>query len=88
MVRNDIVKKIAEITLLSKKEADKIVDTFFNGIIESLKKGDRVELRGLGTFGVKNRASKKARNLKTGETINLSARRVPFFRRGTKLEIL
>ena len=88
MVRDDIVKKVAEVTSLNKKDADRIVDAFFNGIIEALKKGDRVELRGLGTFGVKKRAPRVARNLKTGEAIRLDARTVPFYRCGKELKIL
>lgn len=88
MVRDDILKKIAEVTFLNKKDADRIVDAFFNGIIDNLKKGDRVELRGLGTFGVKKRAERIARNLKTGEEIKLSSRRVPFFRAGKELKTL
>lgn len=88
MVRNDIERRVSKIILLNKRDADKIVETFFNGIIDSLKSGDRVEIRGLGTFGVKKRAERTARNLKTGEEIKLSPRKAPFFRCGKELKIL
>jgi DNA-binding protein HU-beta len=88
MVRDDIVEKVAQVISLNKSDADKVVDAFFNGMIDAVKNGDRIELRGLGTFGMKERAERKARNLKTGEEIKLASRKVPFFRVGKDLKIL
>lgn len=88
MVRSELVDKISQAVNLTRQDAEKIVETIFNGIKESLIRGDRVELRGLGTFGVKTRAPRLARNLKTGQSIPLPPRRVPFFRPGRELKIL
>lgn len=88
MVRSELVEKIARETSLIKKDADRILDTIVDGIKDALTRGDKVELRGLGTFGVKHRASRLARNLKTGETISLPPRRVPFFRPGKELKVI
>ncbi len=88
MVRSELVEKISQVAQLTRLDAEKIVDTIFNGIKEGLIRGDRVELRGLGTFGVKIRAPRLARNLKTGESIPLPPRRVPFFRPGRELKLL
>jgi len=86
MVRADLVRKIKENTVLTAKDADKVVDMVFNSIKEAMIKGERIELRGLGTFGVKQHAARIARNLKTGEAIPLAPRRVPFFKPGKELK--
>jgi len=88
MVRSELIEKVSQVTQLTRQEAEKIVDTIFHAIKEALVRGDRVELRGLGTFGVKVRAPRLARNLKTGESIPLPPRRVPFFRPGRELKAL
>ena len=88
MVRSTLIEKVSQATQLTKKDAERIVETIFGGIKEALVRGDKVELRGLGTFGVKHRAPRLARNLKTWETIPLPPRRVPFFRPGKGLRSL
>lgn len=88
MVRVDLVKKIKESTVLTAKDADKVVDIIFNAIKEAMLKGERIELRGLGTLGVKQHAARIGRNLKTGEAIPLPPRRVPFFKPGKELKII
>lgn len=88
MVRADLVNKIKSNTVLTRREADKVVEVIFNAIKEAMMKGERIELRGLGTFGVKQHKSRTARNLKTGEPIPLPPRRVPFFKPGKELKVI
>lgn len=88
MVRSDIVKKVADDTGLSKKDAEKIIDTILKSIIEYLLKGEKLELRGFGTFVVKQRAGRIARNLKTNENLPLPPRKVISFKPGKKLKIV
>lgn len=77
MTKADIVNKVAEATGITKTETEAVIDGFIITIINALKKGENVDLRGFATFTVKKRKSKIARNPKTGETIELKERYVP-----------
>ena len=79
----DILKKR---TLISAKEARNFCDTFFDAIMESLGSGDRVEIRGFGSFTVKKYKSYTGRNPKTGEKITVPPKKLPFFRVGKELK--
>ena len=63
----------------TKVQAEQVVDTIFNTIVKSLKKGDEVSIAGFGKFSVKLRAAREARNPKTGETVKVSAKKAPKF---------
>ena len=78
----DALKKECRI---SKKEAAAVVDLFFESMSEALAKGDRVEIRGLCTFYVKEYDSYKGRNPKTGESIQVAPKKLPFFKCGKEL---
>jgi len=71
---------------VSKKHAEEIVDFVFDSITECLKKGDEVSIAGFGTFVVKNRKARDARNPRTGETVKVPAMKVPKFRAGKGLK--
>ncbi len=71
---------------ISKKEAATIVDLFFGKISEALAEGDRVEIRGLCSFFVKEYDSYKGRNPMTGETVRVAPKRLPFFKCGKELK--
>jgi integration host factor subunit beta len=70
---------------LSRKDAETAVNTVFESIGESLQVGNRVELRGFGSFGLKERRSREGRNPKTGERVMVDAKRVLFFKAGKAL---
>ena len=80
MTKQDIVDTVAEATGLTKVETEAVMNGVMATIIDSLGRNERVELRGFGTFGVKHRMSKKARNPGTGEAIYLPERHVPTFK--------
>ena len=80
MTKQDIVDTVAEATGLTKVETEAVMNGVMATIIESLGRNERVELRGFGTFGVKHRMPKKARNPGTGEAIYLPERHVPTFK--------
>lgn len=63
----------------TKVQAEQVVDTIFNTIVDSLKKGDEVAIAGFGKFSVKLRAARDARNPKTGETVKVKAKKAPKF---------
>lgn len=67
------------------RDIEKVVDAFFGGISSALIDGDRVELRGFGTFSVKERAARTGRNPRTGASVHVDAKRLPFFKTGKEL---
>lgn len=80
MTKADIVEEIAESTDLNKKEAFVVVDLIIENIKKALSEGDKIELRGFGSFKVKMRKQRTARNPRTGETVDVPAKLVPFFK--------
>jgi integration host factor subunit beta len=70
---------------LIQKDAETIVDTMFNSMIECLAQGERIEIRGFGSFAVKHRDTREGRNPKTGETVHIPAKRMPHFKLGKEL---
>ena len=80
MTKQNIVDIVSEATGLTKVETEAVMNGVMKTIIESLASNDRVELRGFGTFGVKHRMPKKARNPGTGDAIYLPERFVPTFK--------
>ena len=85
MNKTDLVNAVAA-TGLSKKDADAAVKAVFDSITEALKNGEKVQLIGFGTFEVRERAEKEARNPRTGETIKVAATKVPAFKAGQALK--
>lgn len=86
MIRSELVQKIAnENTDLRLEEVEKIVDTFFDSIVEQLAEGGRVELRGFGAFSTRARESRTGRNPRTGEAVSVSAKSVPYFKPGKEM---
>ncbi len=86
MNKADLIENVAEKLDLSKADAGRAVDSVFETITDSLKKGDEVTLVGFGTFKVKHRAARKGRNPKTGEDIQIAAANVPSFKAGKGLK--
>jgi DNA-binding protein HU-beta len=85
MNKSDLVKKVSEVTC-SKKEAEEAVNSVITVITDTLKKGEQVSLVGFGTFSVANRKARMARNIRTGEIINVGAKKVPKFTPGKALK--
>ena len=87
MTKQEIVDNVAAATGLTKVETEAVMNGVMSEIIAALSRNERVELRGFGTFGVKHRLPKKARNPGTGETIYLEERYVPTFKPAKKMRI-
>lgn len=85
MTKSALINLIAQQMELSRKDAESAVNTVFDSICQSLEEGDRVELRGFGSFGLKERRSREGRNPKTGERVTVDAKRVLFFKAGKAL---
>ncbi len=86
MNNSDLVNALKNRTALSAKESKNFCDTFFGAIKESLVKGDRVEIRGFGSFMVKNYKAYTGRNPKSGEKIHVTPKKLPFFKVGKELK--
>ena len=86
MIKSELIQKIAEDNPhLYQRDVERIVSTVFEEITAALSRGDRVELRGFGAFSVKRRDSRMGRNPRTGETVPVPAKSVPFFKTGKEL---
>lgn len=88
MTKADLVDEVARNPVLSKKDAEVIVQAVLDSIVESLKNGGKVELRGFGSFRLRERASRQGRNPKTGEKVFVPAKKVPYFKPGKDLKEL
>ena len=87
MNKSDLITKIAKINPeLYQKDANKIVNVFFNIISSALIKNERIELRGFGIFDVKKREARIARNPKNGEVVAVPTKNMPFFRMGKSMK--
>ena len=86
MNKAELANEIAKKTKLSKAKAWETLNATFESIRSSLKKGQKVSLVGFGSFSVKNRKARIGRNPKTGETIQIKARKVPAFSAGAELK--
>lgn len=86
MIRSELIQKIADDNPhLFQRDVERIVATIFDEITNALANGDRVELRGFGAFSVKKRDARLGRNPRTGESVKVDAKAVPFFKTGKLL---
>ena len=86
MTKSELVASISEKRKdLSKKDIESVVNTIFSSMKNSLARGERIEIRGFGSFTVKHRHSRIGRNPKTGSTVSIPPKRIPFFTVGKEL---
>ena len=86
MIKSELIQKIANANPhLFHRDVERIVNVILDEIVDALARGDRVELRGFGAFTVKHRAPRQGRNPRTGETVAVAEKYVPFFKTGKDL---
>jgi integration host factor subunit beta len=86
MTKSELIEKLSYTAgSLNKKEAEVVVNTIFDSIGDALIDGDRVEIRGFGSFTVRERDAREARNPKSGEIVSIPAKKTPFFKTGKEL---
>ena len=89
MTKAQLIEKVSEqLKVMTKRQTEIIVNTVFNSIKEALAKGDKIEIRGFGSFRLRNRKMRDGRNPKTGTSVVVPAKRVPFFKAGKELKQL
>lgn len=86
MIKSELVQKIADQNPhLFQRDVEMIINAILDEITDALARGDRVELRGFGAFSVKQRDPRMGRNPRTGEAVQVDAKRVPFFKTGKEM---
>lgn len=86
MTKSDLINALAKKNNLTDKQATDIVNLLFDGFTNELKNGGRIEVRGFGSFTVREYGTYKGRNPKTGDTVQVKSKRLPFFRVGLELK--
>ena len=88
MTKAELVERVSDQINLTKKQTEVVVNTVFQSITESLSEGKKVELRGFGSFRIRERNARIGRNPKSGAQVDVPAKRVPFFKAGKELREL
>jgi integration host factor subunit beta len=88
MTKADLIEDVARKTELNRKDSEVIVDTIFEDIVKSLRGGDKIEIRGFGSFRTRHRNSRVGRNPKTGERVDVPAKDIPYFKPSKELKDL
>ena len=86
MTKSDLIERLSIQGKLPRKQAEMVVELIFDSMIEAMKAGDRIEIRGFGSFKVKDYKSYTGRNPKTGESVKVAPKRLPFFKVGKSLK--
>jgi integration host factor subunit beta len=88
MTKAELVEEVSRVSDLTKKHSETIVDTVFQSIVDALQRGEKIELRGFGSFRLRRRQSRKGRNPKTGDKVDVPPKQVPYFKPGKELKDL
>ena len=88
MTKAELVEEVSRVSDLTKKHSEVIVDTVFRSIIDALQRGEKIELRGFGSFRLRQREPRKGRNPKTGDRVDVPPKKVPYFKPGKELKEL
>ena len=88
MTKAELVDEVARSVQLTKKQAEAIVNLVFDSIVDSLRAGEKIELRGFGSFRLRSRKSRMGRNPKTGAKVDVPSKKIPYFKPGKELKEL
>jgi integration host factor subunit beta len=88
MTKADLVEEVTQIGDLTRRDGEVVVDTVFDAVIQALQAGDKIEIRGFGSFRIRQRKPRTGRNPKTGDKVEVPAKRVPYFKPSKELRDL
>jgi integration host factor subunit beta len=88
LTKADLIEEVLRVTELPRKESETIVETIFESIIDALQKGDKIEIRGFGSFRTRQRKARVGRNPKTGDRVEVPPKKIPFFKPSKELKDL
>jgi integration host factor subunit beta len=86
LTKADLIEEVLRVTELPRKESETIVETIFESIIDSLQKGEKIEIRGFGSFRTRQRRGRVGRNPKTGAKVEVPPKKIPFFKPSKELK--
>jgi len=88
MTKADLIDEVSRLAELTRKDSEVIVETIFDSVVRSLRAGDKIEIRGFGSFRTRQRKPRVGRNPKTGERVDVPAKKIPFFKPSKELKDL
>jgi len=88
MTKADLIDEVSRLVELTRKESENIVEIIFDSVVKSLRNGDKIEIRGFGSFRTRERQARVGRNPKTGERVEVPAKRIPYFKPSKELKDL
>jgi integration host factor subunit beta len=88
MTKADLIEEVSRLAELTRKDSEVIVETIFDSIVRSLRAGDKIEIRGFGSFRTRQRKPRVGRNPKTGDKVEVPAKKIPFFKPSKELKDL
>lgn len=86
MTKADLIEEVSNVVELTRKDSEVVVETIFESIVRSLRAGDKIEIRGFGSFRTRQRNARVGRNPKTGGRVEVPAKKVPFFKPSKELK--
>jgi integration host factor subunit beta len=86
MTKADLIEEVSRLAELTRKDSEIIVETIFESIVNSLRAGDKIEIRGFGSFRTRQRKPRVGRNPKTGDRVDVPAKKIPFFKPSKELK--
>jgi integration host factor subunit beta len=88
MTKAELIEEVSKVVEMTRKDSEAIVETIFDSIVNSLHKGDKIEIRGFGSFRTRQRQPRVGRNPKTGSRVEVPSKRIPFFKPSKELRDL
>ena len=88
MTKADLIEEVSRLAELTRKDSEVIVETIFDSVVRSLRVGDKIEIRGFGSFRTRQRKPRVGRNPKTGDRVDVPAKKIPFFKPSKELKDL
>jgi integration host factor subunit beta len=88
MTKADLIDEVSRVVELTRKDSEIVVETIFDSIVHSLRAGDKIEIRGFGSFRTRQRNPRVGRNPKTGDRVEVPAKKIPFFKPSKELKDL
>src|SRR2546422_5246674 len=85
MTKADLIEEVSRVVEMTRKESEVIVESIFDSIVKSLRNGDKIEIRGFGSFRTRQRQARIGRNPKSGDRVDVPAKRIPFFKPSKEL---
>lgn len=88
MTKADLIEEVSSLAEVTRKDGEVIVESIFDSIVKSLRAGDKIEIRGFGSFRTRQRKARVGRNPKTGARVEVPAKKIPFFKPSKELKDL